>query len=388
MIGAHSLPEVLPCDRESSVATSRPSAQESVGRDEALPSGDPDARRYKDTLQNVFSFNPNMVPQDVPVDNVFGGELMALCHETQKEDRHPSLSGSGVLGSALRHTAGVLGGVAHSRLVEAGRARESAQRWGTYMSLTSPPIRQYRPEYYRVHYSADVPEAEVLQPQQLYSTSSFLAIAKGTPPTDFRIRHSLLRDWEGLQRASLGVINHLDWFLSTVWKMVGTVEVEPQMRANIYNMLTSSSVAVNHLAHMQARLLAGNATFRREGLLDDSVLDRAGAQFLRSQPIGGADLFAGKVPEALRVASEDRNKQLLFQAAVKPAGRGAGGSPRGAPRAQRGGFRKRKGFTPSTSQVTHKRPKPQGQTTMSRHVEKGKGAKLGVTATWANKPKV
>ena len=118
--------------------------------------------------------------------------------------------------------------------------------------------------------------------------------------------------FDGLQRASLGVINHLDWFLSTVWKMVGTVEVEPQMRANIDNMLTSSSVAVNHLAHMQARLLVGNATFRREGLLDASVLDRAGAQFLRSQPIGGADLFAGKVPEALRVASEDR-KDLLFQ---------------------------------------------------------------------------
>ena len=292
----------------------------------------PGTRRYKDTLQNVFSFNPNMVPQDVPVDNVFGGELMALCHETQKEDRHPSLPGSGVLGSALRHTeGGVLGGVAHSPLVEAGRARESAQRWGTYMSLTSPPICQYRPEYYKVHYSADVPEAEVLQPQQLYSTSSFLAIAKGTPPTDFRIRHSLLRYWEGLQRASLGVINHLDWFLSTVWKMVGAVEVEPQMRANIDNMLTSSSVAVNHLAHMQARLLAGNAAFRREGLLDASVLDRAGAQFLRSQPIGGADLFAGKVPEALRVASEDRNKQLLFQAAVKPAGRGAAGSPHGPP---------------------------------------------------------
>ena len=256
------------------------------------------------------------------------------------------------------------------------------------MSLTSPPIRQYRPEYYKVHYSADVPEAEVLQPQQLYSTSSFLAIAKGTPPTDFRIRHSLLRDWEGLQTASLGVINHLDWFLSTVWKMVGAVEVEPQMRANIDNMLTSSSVAVNHLAHMQARLLAGNAAFRREGLLDASVLDRAGAQFLRSQPIGGADLFAGKVPEALLVASEDWNKQLLFQAAVKPAGRGAAGSTRGPPRAQRGGFKKRKGFTLSTSQVTHKRPKPQGQTTMSRHVEKGKGAKLGVMATWANKPRV
>ena len=116
MIGAHNtenttVPEVLPCDRESSVATSRPAAHELVGRDEALPSGDPEARRYKDTLQNVFSFNPNMVPQDVPVDNVFGGELMALCHETQKEDRHPSLPGSGMLGSALRHTGGVLGGV-------------------------------------------------------------------------------------------------------------------------------------------------------------------------------------------------------------------------------------------------------------------------------------
>ena len=183
------------------------------------------------------------------------------------------------------------------------------------------------------------------------------------------------------------MINHLDWFLSTVWKMVAAGEVDPEMRANIDNM--SSSVAVNHLAHKQARLLAGNAVFRREGLLDASVLDRTGAQFLRSQPIGGADLFAGKVPEALRVASEGRNKQLLFQAAVKPAGRGSAGSSRGPSRApQGGGFKKRKGFTPSISQVKHKRPKLQGQTTMSRHVEKGERAKLGVTATWANKPKV
>ena len=45
-----SLPEVLPFDRESSVAMSRPAAQESVGRDEALPSGDPEARRNLDTL--------------------------------------------------------------------------------------------------------------------------------------------------------------------------------------------------------------------------------------------------------------------------------------------------------------------------------------------------
>ena len=291
------------------------------------PPGESDSHQYSDSIKAVFSFNPSITPQPLPVDDVFGGELMALCQETQREERHPSIPSSGVLSSALRFTGGVMEGVAHSPLTEAGRAREGAQRWGTYMSLTSPPLRQFKPEYYRIHYPAEAPAAEVLQPQQLWTTSSFLAIAKGAPPTEFRIRNSLLRDWEGLERASLGVINHLDWFLSTVWKMVSTVEVEPQMRTDINNMLTSSSVAVNQLAHMQTRLLAGNAAFRREGLLDASVLDRAGALFLRSQPIGGTDLFGGKVPEALRVAAEDRNKQLLFQAAVKPAAKGAAAPP-------------------------------------------------------------
>ena len=77
----------------------------------------------------------------------------------------------------------------------------------------------------------------------------------------------------------------------------------------------------------KARLLAGNAAFRREGMLDASVLD-AGALFLWNQPIGGTDLFGGKLPEALRMAAEDRNKQLLFQAAVKPAAKRAAVPPR------------------------------------------------------------
>ena len=69
------------------------------------------------------------------------------------------------------------------------------------------------------------------------------------------------------------MINHLDWFLSTVWKMVSMVEVEPQMRTDINNMLTLSSVAVNQTrdgdqyrtrtrpdqTHMQVCRLAGNA---------------------------------------------------------------------------------------------------------------------------------
>ena len=105
--------------------------------------------------------------------------------------------------------------------------------------------------------------------------------------------------------------------------MVSMVEVEPQMRTDINTMLILSCVTVNQLAHMQVRLLAGNAAFWRRGMLDASVLDRAGALFLRSQPIGGTDLFGGKVPEALRVAAEVMNKQLLFVAAVKPAAKGA-----------------------------------------------------------------
>ena len=41
-------------DRESSMTTSRPAPQKSVFRDNALSSGDPDARRYRDTLQRVL----------------------------------------------------------------------------------------------------------------------------------------------------------------------------------------------------------------------------------------------------------------------------------------------------------------------------------------------
>ena len=84
-------------------------------------------------------------------------------------------------------------------------------------------------------------------------TSSFLAIANGAPHTDFRIREFVAKGLGGVGES------HLDWFLSTVWKMVSKVEVEPRMRTDINNMLTSSTGAVNQLAHMQVPLLAGNA---------------------------------------------------------------------------------------------------------------------------------
>ena len=58
----------------------------------------------------MFSFNPTITPQPLPVDDVFGGELMALCQETQREERHPSIPSSGVLSRALRFTGGGGGG--------------------------------------------------------------------------------------------------------------------------------------------------------------------------------------------------------------------------------------------------------------------------------------
>ena len=85
------------------------------------PSGESDSHRYSDTIKAVFAYNPKITPQPLPVDDVFGGELMALCQETQREERHPSIPSSGLLSSALRHTGGVMEGVSHSPLVEGGR---------------------------------------------------------------------------------------------------------------------------------------------------------------------------------------------------------------------------------------------------------------------------
>ncbi len=114
------------------------------------------------------------------------------------------------------------------------------------------------------------------------------------------------------------------------------------------------------------------------------ICEETPAPFLRSQPTyRGTDLFGGKVPESIRVAAEDRNKQLLFQSALKPAAKGAAASPSGPLAHSR---KKRKVQTRAPAQTTHMRPRP--QCTLCWQVSKGKGAKLGVTAMWTNKPKV
>ena len=53
-------------------------------------------------------------------------------------------------------------GVTHSPLDPPGRACEDAQKWGHHVSLSSPSTRQYRAEYYRMHYPADIPRTDYI----------------------------------------------------------------------------------------------------------------------------------------------------------------------------------------------------------------------------------
>ena len=230
-------------------------------------------------------------------------------------------------------------------------------------------------------YPDDIPEDERIYPHSNWSTASAAQISKKGYPADFRVKAAQMRDWEAMSRASLGILNHLDWFMSSVWTVLDGCAVEKDRQADIDKLMSASGIAVNQLAHIQMRSLASNATVRREAILESSVLDRQGALFLRSQPIGGTDLFGGRCAEALRVASEQKKNSLLFQAtmgASRKSGSGPSAGPsRIPPRSRRN---KRKGGY-SSSQPAAK------QAFHSRRVEQ-KGQKLGVTASWTTKPKV
>ncbi len=196
------------------------------------------------------------------------------------------------MANAARHVTGVVAGVSRSPLAEEGRAREDAQRWGTHVSLSSPAIRQFKPDYYRVHYTDDIPEDERISPFELVNSFCCTDFEEGYP-ADFRVKAVQMRDWEAMSRASLGILNHLDWFMSSVWTVLDGCPIEKDQRADIDKLMSASGIAVNQLAHIQMRSLASNATVRREAILESSVLDRQGALLLRSQPIGGTDLFGG-----------------------------------------------------------------------------------------------
>ena len=317
-----------------------------------LTSGvDNDRASYHRTLNCVLQWNELTVPVP-PRETTFGGQLFQHCQEVIPEERHPALPQSELLSSAVRTVNNAIRGVAQSPLEMPGKARDGAQSWGSHISLTSPPIRFYRPDYYKVWHAPEVvPEERVLS--KLWSVDAAALRSGGRPDgAACPVKIAQLRDWEAMIRASLGVLNHLDWFMSTVLVILGTGELTSEKVAEVRNLLLSSGIALNHVSQIQARLLGSNATVRRESILASSVLDKDTRQFLRDQPICLPELFGSKCGEALKVASEERQKQFILKAAL-------GGPFRSPPLptpqgSQRFVQRREKGRTAYT-------PKPQGQ---------------------------
>ena len=88
---------------------------------------------------------------------------------------------------------------------------------GAHISLTTPSLRHYRPEYYQIAHSDSLPIEKRVFPSTPWSTASAEAITRQSLPSEVRVKVSQLRDWGMLARASLCVINHLDWFLQSVF---------------------------------------------------------------------------------------------------------------------------------------------------------------------------
>ena len=95
---------------------------------------------------------------------------------------------------------------------------EGAQRWGANMSLTHPPIRHFRPEFYRIHHADSIPEGERFYPHTPWTTAIAPLVSKRGYPGEFSVKASQLKYCEMLERAGMAMANHLDWFISTIWR--------------------------------------------------------------------------------------------------------------------------------------------------------------------------
>ncbi|KAI0235355.1 hypothetical protein LSAT2_014150 [Lamellibrachia satsuma] len=88
-------------------------------------------------------------------------------------------------------------------------------------------------------------------------------------------------------------------------EIIRSGEMNPEKVAEVQNLLSSLGIALNHVSLIQARLLGSNVTVRRQT-----------AQFLRSKPIGLPELFGNKCGEALKIASDKRQKQFIMHATL------------------------------------------------------------------------
>ena len=158
-------------------------------------------------------------------------------------------------------------------------------------------------------------------------------------------------------RARLGVLNHIAWFISTMMEIIRSGEMNPEKVAELQNLLSCFGIALNHVSLNQARLLGSNVTVRMET-----------AQFLRSQPIGLPELFVNKCGEALKVASDKRQKQFIMHANL--------GLPRKPivrfPGPQKG--RLSKGKTEKFGRISQSLSKPPTNMPKFTHPIKGAGA--------------
>ena len=79
-----------------------------------------------------------------------------------------------------------------------------------------------------MHYPGGLLEEERLLPHTPLSTSAASSVLKRGAPAEVKVRVSQMKDWEMLARASLGVTNHLDWFLGSIWQILIGVDLGPE----------------------------------------------------------------------------------------------------------------------------------------------------------------
>ena len=386
----HATPQTSTSEVQVSQVVSTPSvAGITPGADE------PGWKRYRDLLRGVYARN-NSVSAPAPLASEgLGGELDERERGEAKEDKFLTLPQNSVIQTLYKG----LNKIVHGGTVSTakGRVCDDAQKWGSHVSLTSHPIRKFRPEYYRIHHDESIPEGERLHPYTAWNTSEAGDVSKGGYPADVKVRASQLRDWEMLHRAGLGVCNHLEWFLSTVWRILDVADLDEGQRTELDGLLNSSLLAVNHLCHIQGRGLTSNATVRREAILQSSTLSRSGELFLRSQPLGHPGLLGGKCDEVIARELETKQKAMVLNATVGNSGGVASTSNKGKAKPSQK-FRRK---TQQRQQQQQRRPAPAATATSStpqastparqpftRKVQRGKGRKLGVTASWTPKPKV
>ena len=154
---------------------------------------EPEWRMYRDIVNSVYRYNDSLSRQTASVDEMFGGDLVLLRPRVDRGDRYVSLPQSEVVTRALQH--GLLrGGQAGQTPRDEDRVGEGAQRWGANMSLTHPPIRQFRPEFYRIHHADPIPEGERFYPHTPWTTTSAPLVSKRGYAGEFSVKASQLKD--------------------------------------------------------------------------------------------------------------------------------------------------------------------------------------------------